>query len=68
MQPCQTKTATEILVVGQRVICNGYDGTVTKLCDGQLAGMCEVRLPGGVTCVDITEVLRFNHEQYRALK
>jgi len=42
--------------VGDKVICNGYPGSVTRVCDGQLAGMLEVRVPGGVTCVDASSV------------
>jgi len=37
--------------VGQKVICNGHKGTVTKVCDGQLSGMVEVRLERGSVCV-----------------
>ena len=37
--------------VGDVVVCNGYEGTVTAVCSGQLLGMVEVRLPGGVVCV-----------------
>lgn len=33
------------------VICNGYPWTITKVLDGQLEGMVEVRLPGGEVCV-----------------
>ncbi|MCW2240749.1 hypothetical protein [Azospirillum canadense] len=51
--------------VGQTVICNGYDGTVTTIGDGQLAGMVDVRVPGGITCVSATELARFNDEKYR---
>ncbi len=48
-----------MLKVGQKVKCNGYDGTVTRVCDGQLEGMVEVRAPGGITCVSASEVVRF---------
>jgi hypothetical protein len=41
---------------GQRVHCNGYEGTVYKVCDGQLAGMYEVRLPGGLVCVSACDI------------
>jgi len=37
--------------VGQKVICNGYPGTITTVCDGQLKGMVEVRLARGSVCV-----------------
>ena len=43
---------------GQRVVCNGYPGTITKVCDGALLGMVEVRVPGGLVCVDIAEMNR----------
>ena len=36
---------------GDRVTCNGYPGTITKVCEGQLLGMVEVHLPGGWACV-----------------
>lgn len=42
--------------VGQKVICNGFPGTITKVCADQLAGMVEVRVPGGLVCVDINEL------------
>jgi hypothetical protein len=38
--------------VGDRVICNGYEGAIGKVCEGQLSGMYEVRLSSGVVCVD----------------
>ena len=34
-----------------QVVANGYRGTVAKVLDGQLEGMVEVHLPGGVACV-----------------
>ena len=36
---------------GEAIVGNGYRGTVAKVLDGQLAGMVEVRLPGGIACV-----------------
>ena len=44
--------------VGQRVTCNGYPGTITVVCTGQLHGMVEVRLSSGTVCVDYAEMLR----------
>ena len=38
--------------IGQKVICNGYEGTITEVCTGQLAGMIIVRLASGSICVD----------------
>ena len=40
----------------QLVSCNGFPGVVTKICDGQLAGMVEVRLGSGIVCVDASEL------------
>jgi hypothetical protein len=37
--------------VGQKVICNGFEGRITKVCDGQLEGMVEVRMSRGSVCV-----------------
>ena len=36
---------------GDQVVANGYRGTVSRTLDGELAGMAEVRLPGGVSCM-----------------
>ncbi len=41
--------------VGDRVKCNGYEGAVGRVCEGQLAGMVEVRLNSGTVCVDGTD-------------
>lgn len=49
-----------MVTVGQKVKCNGYAGTVTEVCTGQLAGMCVVRLASGTVCVSVSELLRFN--------
>jgi hypothetical protein len=38
-------------MVGQKVICNGYEGVISRVLDGQLSGMVEVRLDRGVVCV-----------------
>ena len=53
--------------VGQKVICNGYDGTITEICTGQLAGTVHVRLASGTVSVDATELARFNKEEFRAV-
>ncbi len=42
--------ATTQLTEGQKVTHSGYDGTITKVCDGQLTGMYEVRLESGLIC------------------
>ncbi|MHB8086302.1 MAG: hypothetical protein ACYDHZ_10790 [Dehalococcoidia bacterium] len=42
--------------LGQSVICNGYPGTIIKVCTGQLTGMVEVRLASGVCCVDAADL------------
>lgn len=36
--------------VGDKVICNGYDGAVRVVCNGQLQGMVEVQLDRGGVC------------------
>jgi len=36
---------------GDQVVANGYRGTVSRTLDGELAGMAEVRLPGGGSCM-----------------
>lgn len=48
------------LQVGTKVICNGYDGTVVEVCIGQVQGMAVVRVPGGRTCVSITELRQWS--------
>ena len=45
-----------IYKVGDRVNCWGYEGTVVRVLTGQLQGMIEVRLPGGLTCTDVLDV------------
>ena len=42
---------TTTWTTGDRVICNGYPGTVTEVCIGALTGMLVVRVPGGEVCV-----------------
>lgn len=42
---------------GTKVLCNGYQGTVVEVCDGQLEGMAVVRLDSGTVCVDIHELV-----------
>jgi hypothetical protein len=44
------------MTTGDQVTCNGFAGTVTKMCDGQLTGMAEVRLGSGTICVDVSEL------------
>jgi hypothetical protein len=39
---------------GDRVRCNGYDGAIVRRYS---AGMYEVRVPGGVTCVSASELV-----------
>lgn len=43
--------------VGQKVKCNGYEGTIVSVHSGKLAGMVDVRLPGGVCCVCLSYVI-----------
>lgn len=49
--------------IGQRVECNGYKGTIVKVHAGQLAGMFDVRVPGGVTCVCRSDVKPWTDQQ-----
>lgn len=42
--------------VGTKVICNGYEGTVTEIHSGVLDGMVTVRLARGDVCVDASTV------------
>jgi hypothetical protein len=37
-------------------MCNGYEGVISRICSGQLAGMCEVRLPRGKVCIDLSSI------------
>lgn len=50
-----------MVTVNQSVFCNGFPCTVIEVCTGQLQGMCVVRLARGCVCVDIDELIRFNH-------
>ena len=43
------------LKVGDKVIANGYEGTVVALCDWSDGRLVEVRLPGGIVCVSSHE-------------
>lgn len=48
--------------VGDDVICNGYRGTVIKVCEGVLDGMVEVRLgQRGAVCVSASAPDCFPH-------
>ena len=42
--------------IGQKVICNGYEGVVTEVCDGVLEGMVVVRLARGTVCTGKTTI------------
>jgi len=46
---------THMFRVGDRVICNGYPGTVIRICEWS-DSMIEVRLASGVVCVDACDV------------
>lgn len=41
--------------IGLRVWCNGYIGTVTRICEWSNS-MVEVRLASGLVCVDYNDV------------
>jgi hypothetical protein len=45
------------LVEGQQVTYSGFEGRVMKVHTGQLAGMVDVRLPGGLVCVDALDCI-----------
>jgi hypothetical protein len=38
-------------MTGMKVICNGHEGTISRVLEGQLSGMVEVRLERGTVCV-----------------
>lgn len=40
--------------VGDKVMCNGYEGTVTRVCEWSDC-LIEVRLDNGGVCVDATD-------------
>jgi hypothetical protein len=42
--------------VGQRVRCNGHDGTIARLFRGEMAGMVEVFVPGGMACISLRDL------------
>jgi len=41
--------------VGQKVTCNGYQGTITRVCEWSQS-MVEVRMDRGLVCVDFKEL------------
>lgn len=43
--------ARQLFKVGDKVICNGYEGAIGAVLAGQLEGMYEVRLMSGIVCV-----------------
>lgn len=51
MKPPYTQYQRFTFKLYERVICNGYPGSVQEICTGQLDGMVVVRVPGGRTCV-----------------
>ncbi len=57
---------TQAFQVGQEVLCNGFRGVVKKVCDGQLQGMLEVQVPGGLTCVGAGSVELTIGERHQA--
>lgn len=42
--------------IDDKVRCNGYDGTISKVHIDKLIGMYDVRLPGGLICVDESDI------------
>jgi molybdopterin-binding protein len=57
MQTTNTSPNAATFTVGQKVIANGFPGTVTKICGGQLTGMIEIRMPTGYICVSASDKL-----------
>lgn len=47
---------TNEVKIGQRVLCNGYPGTISKVHGGQLEGMVDVRMSRGSICIDINDL------------
>lgn len=56
--------------VGDKVMCNGFQGAITLVCTGQLEGMVEVRMDRGSVCVAIDDVglYRANDERSERLR
>lgn len=54
-----TLTAPETPTAGLKVVCGGWPGTISKVCDGALTGMAEVRLESGTVCVSWAEIVKF---------
>lgn len=57
----ETNHTAESLKTGDKLMCNGYEGRVHKICEGQLKGMIEVKLASGICCVSLTELIRFQN-------
>lgn len=55
------------VAVGEVVLCNGYLGRIAKVCTGDLTGMYEVRVPGGLVCVGASEFERSGTRQSSSL-
>jgi len=47
---------TNKVQIGQKVIYNGYRGTVKEVCSGQLNGMVVVQFERGTVCVGISDL------------
>ena len=45
--------------IGQRVWCNGYEGTIVAICEWAPT-MVEVELARGIVCVSFNDLERFN--------
>lgn len=52
-----------LVKVGQTVICNGYEGIITKILDWNNS-MVEVRVPGGITCVCVSELKEVGSDKF----
>jgi len=52
-----------LVKVGQKVICNGYEGTITKILEWS-DSMVEVRVPGGIACVCISDLKEIGSDKF----
>ncbi len=50
--------------IGQKVNCNGHNGTITEVCTGKLLGMVVVRLERGSVCVAASELDKNYHNHH----
>lgn len=53
---CLREETKSQLKVGTKVMYGEWPGTVVEICTGVLSGMAVIRVPGGRTCVCISEI------------